>query len=286
MYLTFKALRDEFVSDLSVLYEDREAQNIFYLAFEELFGMNKTDVVLNLAKEADKDQITAMDKLKVQLIDGRPYQYIVGSAWFMNLSFLVNENVLIPRPETEELVQWVMEENDDAELRVLDIGTGSGIIPISLVVSREKWLISACDISQEALAVAMENAEKLLPNAWIDFYPEDILNPRKTYSNKLDIIVSNPPYVLESDKVSMSKSVVDHEPRLALFVENDDVLLFYRHIATYASKNLNDGAKLYFEIHESQGEAVVDLLISHGFTNIDLRRDMQGKDRMVRAIKN
>ena len=286
MYLTFKALRDEFVSDLSVLYEDREAQNIFYLAFEELFGMNKTDVVLNLAKEADKDQITAMDKLKVQLIDGRPYQYIVGSAWFMNLSFLVNENVLIPRPETEELVQWVMEENDDAELRVLDIGTGSGIIPISLVVSREKWLISACDISQEALAVAMENAEKLLPNAWIDFYPEDILNPRKTYSNKLDIIVSNPPYVLESDKVSMSKSVVDHEPRLALFVENDDSLLFYRHIATYASKNLNDGAKLYFEIHESQGEAVADLLTTYGFTNIELRRDMQGKDRMVRAIKN
>jgi len=286
MYLTFKAIRDEFVSDLSALYEEREAQNIFYLAVEELFGMNKTDFALNPAKEVDEDQQTTMNKLKVQLLDGRPYQYIVGSVWFMNLSFLVNENVLIPRPETEELVQGVLEENLDEAIRVLDIGTGSGIIPISLAVSRGKWLISACDISEEALAVAMENAEKILPNTWIDFYPEDILNPKKNYSNKLDIIVSNPPYVLESDKVNMSKSVIDNEPNLALFVENDDPLLFYRHITAYAMQNLDDSGELYFEIHESQGEAIVDLLTSHGFTNIELRRDLQGKDRLVRAIIN
>ena len=212
-----------------------------------------------------------------------PMQQILGYTWFCDQKFLVTPDVLIPRPETEELVHWILNDLDFSRRMVLDIGTGSGCIAISLAKHRGSWSISACDTSNEALVVARRNARELKVVSEIVFYKEDILNPSTLYDSELDVIVSNPPYVLESDKDLMTKQVTEHEPSLALFVPDTDSLRFYREIGTYGLKALKPGGDLYFEIHTDKGNEVLELLKNQGYTDVVLKQDLSGRDRVIRA---
>jgi release factor glutamine methyltransferase len=220
----------------------------------------------------------------MRLKNNEPLQYVTGYADFYNLKFKVNNSVLIPRPETEELVYWILKDHKhQAILRLLDIGTGSGCIPITLKKERSVWDITALDIDENALAVAKENAD--LNKTAIFFIKTDILNPKHdVLTQKFDIIVSNPPYVLAKDKNEMRANVLDFEPHLALFVPDNDPLLFYRHILDFSIKNLNENGKLYFEIHADLGEQTRNLCLQY-FKNVTLEQDMSGRDRMIRCFQ-
>ena len=209
------------------------------------------------------------------LVEEEPLQYILGTAEFMSLEFKVNKHTLIPRPETEELVHWVLQEDFTS---ALDIGTGSGCIAISL--AKQSEAISALDFSKEALEVAKTMQKNEVA---IDFIHADILQ-KPALQQTFDVIVSNPPYVLESDKKLMHTNVLKHEPHTALFVEDEEALVFYNSIADFAQNYLNENGKLFFEIHENKGEEVLQMLQEKGFSKLELRKDMQGKDRMVKAV--
>ena len=196
----------------------------------------------------------------------------------------MNEHTLIPRPETEELVHAIINENPISGLNILDIGTGSGCIPISLAKNLKKANVASADISLEAITKAKENAQ--LNEVKVEFYHRDILKWQDFEWENFDIIVSNPPYVTESEKEKMDDNVLDHEPHTALFVTDHDPLIFYRTIANLAGKHLKQKGKLYFEINESLGKEMIDLLEENNFTNIRLQKDMSGKDRMISAIKS
>ncbi|MBD80095.1 MAG: protein-(glutamine-N5) methyltransferase, release factor-specific [Crocinitomicaceae bacterium] len=222
--------------------------------------------------------IFAMKEMK----EGTPLQYVVGDAEFCGRTFKVNSNVLIPRPETEELVQWLLETNESASPSVLDIGTGSGCIPITIKSELPNSKVSACDVSMNVLKVAISNEK--LNQVEIDWYILDVLSTNQPFKeNQFDIIISNPPYVLKSDMDSMDNNVLEHEPHLALFVDDSDPLLFYRTIADRAKVWLKPGGDLFFEIHEKQGKQVVNLLTEMEYSSIELRKDLSGKDRMVKA---
>jgi release factor glutamine methyltransferase len=220
-----------------------------------------------------------MKKLKT----GMPIQYAIGKAYFMDLKLKVNEHTLIPRPETEELVSWVISEHDSGSAHnILDIGTGSGCIALALKKQIPDARVSACDISSNALGVAKQNAETL--NLDIQFILDDVLHPvlLKTMES-FDIIVSNPPYVTDAEASSLHVNVRDFEPHQALFVPSNDGLLFYRHIISFAKEKLNSGGRLYVEINENFGEDIVGMLEKEGFSEIELKKDLNKKDRMIRA---
>lgn len=277
-----------YCSQLSSVYEKREAENIAHLAFEQFTGWSRLERMLK--KEAELDN-PAMEKLETalkELLQHKPVQYVIGEAWFYKLKFKVNEQVLIPRPETEELVEWVIGSVSGSlpgADSILDIGTGSGCIAVALKKNLPSFRVSAIDISEQALAVAKENAARY--DEEIDFMRMDVLQSQQAaVLPSFDIIVSNPPYVKQSEKGPMRKNVLDYEPHLALFVPDEDPLKFYRAIAVVAKEKLNPGGRLFFEINESLGEAVAGLLQEKGFTGIELRKDLSGKDRMVRAALN
>ena len=214
-----------------------------------------------------------------------PIQYIINEAWFAGMRFYVDKNVLIPRPETEELVEWVVEEYrmQNAELRILDVGTGSGCIAITLknkLPGAEVW---ACDISDQALNIARINADAL--HATIDLVPLNFLDPdQRQQLPGIDVIVSNPPYVPQNERVEMKKNVVEYEPSTALFVTDDDPLIFYKAIAEFGREKLNKGGSIYAEIHEDLGQAIKYLFLSEGYQTVQLKKDLQQKDRMIKAI--
>jgi release factor glutamine methyltransferase len=285
MYSTLRAIKTQFENELSDTYNEREVQQLFYRVVHFVTGLTRTDVVLDVDRELPADHLEDLSDILHRLKQNEPIQYIEEQAYFLDDVYYVNQHVLIPRPETEELVQWILEIHDSTPRRVLDIGTGSGIVPVSLAKNRTKWQVFACDVSNEALVVARRNAREILHMNEVQFYHEDILNPKTEYHTPLDIIVSNPPYVLYSDKNQMAKNVLDYEPHLALFVEDEDPLLFYREIAKYGQENLAVNGWLYFEIHEDLADKMKELLAHLGYSEIDLRNDMQGKARMVRAKK-
>jgi len=241
MYSSLNGIRQHFKTELSHRYSPRETEQLFYRLLSTCLGISKTDAILSLRNEipTEKQEVmqTALDKLKA----GTPVQYIDNTAFFMDDTFYVDDSVLIPRPETEELVKLLLDENSEAEMQVLDIGTGSGVIPICLSKNRPNWVVRACDISNEALVVARRNANDILKHSSVAFYKEDILSPKTQYAQSLDAIVSNPPYVLDSDKQEMKDQVLDFEPHLALFVPDNDPLLFYASITDYAKRNLKKG---------------------------------------------
>jgi len=211
-----------------------------------------------------------------------PIQYILGETEFYGLPFRVNDSVLIPRPETEELVDWIRSENNRNEaLNILDIGTGSGCIAIALKHEFPNAAVEAFDISDKALETARSNAG--LNKLDVEFSKVDILNVADQ-SKKWDIIASNPPYIPELEKSEIEANVLEHEPHLALFVPDNDPLLFYRHIALFAKKQLNPNGKLYFEIHRDYGKECMELLASLGFSEIELRKDISGNNRMIRSV--
>ena len=285
MYSSLNGIRKQFRDELSGEYSDRIANQLFYRLLESFFGIKKTDAVLAPDKElpaAQRDEL--YDALK-RLTEKEPVQYIDNTAYFMDDAFYVDHSVLIPRPETEELVQLILNQHNQHALKVLDIGTGSGAIAVNLAKHRNNWSIYACDVSNEALVVARRNGRELLKNTEVAFYQEDILQPKSFYTSGLDVIVSNPPYVLEADKSDMQEQVLKHEPHAALFVSNDNPLLFYNAIVKYASDNLKQSGALYFEVHELYADKVAQLLSASDYLNVKVCDDLQGKPRIVSGLK-
>lgn len=267
------------------LYGDREAANIADIVIEHVTGFQRIDRITNKQFPLSQSQETLLKHYTDQLLQHTPVQYILHEAWFAGMKFYVDENVLIPRPETEELVEWILEEVSDARFQVsslLDIGTGSGCIPVALKKKLPAVDVHALDISPEALNVAQKNAT--VHDAPVIFHRMDILDKSEWGTLQFfDIIVSNPPYIRKSEGHDMNNNVLLHEPHLALFVPDEDAVLFYRAIAAFGSEHLNNDGKLFFEINEALGVEVKHVIEQYGYTNIELKKDMQGKDRMVKA---
>lgn len=269
-------------TELKGLYPETEIRSFTNLIIEKLTGYSRTQIILNkntLFSDIQRHEIESFIRLLKKHV---PIQYILGETEFYGLPFMVNDSVLIPRPETEELVDWIRSENNRAEvLNILDIGTGSGCIAIALKHEFTNAAVEAFDISDKALETARSNAA--LNKLDVEFSKVDILNV-VVQNKKWDIIVSNPPYIPELEKSEIEANVLEHEPHLALFVPDNDPLLFYRHIALFAKKQLTPGGKLYFEIHRDYGKECVELLASLGFSEIELRKDISGNNRMIRSV--
>lgn len=275
-FLLLRELRD--------IYSPEEAGLITDWVMEAITGSRKAERMIY-----KKQPLTAKEDQQVQqylkrLLQYEPVQYILQEAWFYGMKFHVNPHVLIPRPETEELAEWIIKDHGSAgPLSLLDIGTGSGCIAISLKKKIPAATVAACDISEEALAVAKENAAS--HKTAISFIQLDFLDEREWKKmDQYDIIVSNPPYIPQSEARTMNANVVKYEPATALFVPDNNALLFYEAIARFGQAHLKPGAYSYVEIHESLGQAAIGLFLQYNYTPL-LKKDMQGKDRMIRAVK-
>lgn len=283
---TVKDVSAEFRKELSALYDTKEIDSLCMIVLAEITGTSSAKIKAFPELEIPEEQSTKINQTLIRLKTGEPVQYILGHTEFFGLPFKVNPSVLIPRPETEELVEWIISSAENSQLtaeRILDIGTGSGCIAISLKKNLDAK-VSAIDISDAALNTAKQNAELNYVN--INFIHADILNLKSELGNsKFEIIVSNPPYVTLEDKKQMHLNVTDFEPHNALFVPEDDPLIFYKEIADFAAKHLEKGGLLFFEINESYSEEMIGLLNSRAFINIELRKDMSGKFRMMKAVK-
>lgn len=284
--MLLKNYKTTFLNELSALYDEKEIDSFFYLILESFHRKKRIDLALEPEMEMDALQLLRWESALAELKKQKPIQYILGETEFYGLPFLVNENVLIPRPETEELVALILAEGkgkrEKGKVRILDIGTGSGCIPIALKKNLPEAEVSAIDVSEEALATAMKNAE--LNQVDVHFRLQDILAAQDLESS-FDIIVSNPPYVRYLEKIEIQPNVLQYEPHLALFVADNDALLFYRKITALAQKHLTPKGKLYFEINQYLGKETVALVESFGFTEVRLHQDIYGNDRMISAVK-
>ncbi len=280
--MTVKELRVSFVNELSKIYEPEEVLSLFYMLTEAIIGYTRIEVAVNLSKKLTNDEVERFAETLKRLKTQEPIQYIIGEVHFYESSFFVDKNVLIPRPETEELVDWIVKDQKGRQnsLKILDIGTGSGCIAISLAKSLPNAKVYALDVSEKALEMAKKNAMK--NQVAVKFVKEDILETKSLFQN-FDIIVSNPPYVRELEKQEMKPNVLDNEPSGALFVSDNDPLLFYNKITVLAQKSLLDNGRLYFEINQYLGEETKSMIEDKGFVAVDLRKDMYGNDRMIRA---
>lgn len=279
--MSLNDIKQSLKKQLADQYESIELNPILSILTEHITGWDQLQQALNKETKLNETQILAFDKAAAELKAGKPIQYVIGKAWFMGEAYSVNEHVLIPRPETEELVDWILEyaEIKGTALRILDIGTGSGCIAIALKKALPDSNVSAIDISTNALKVAADNASIL--NAAIEFVPLDILNTA-FLPDQYDVIVSNPPYIPMHEMENMEMQVAAQEPNIALFVPDEDPLVFYKAIARLAKLHLKPNGQLFFEIHFDQGEALVKLLDEMHF-HAELREDLFGKDRMIRA---
>ena len=281
-----KEYRTQFIQELTPIYDAGEAESFFYLILEEKHQLRRIDLALHPDLVFSEAEIVVWNSILEQLKLEIPVQYLLGKTSFYGLDFEVNENVLIPRPETEELVEWILSNNriiqksnpETSGLKILDIGTGSGCIAISLAKNIPNAAVFAIDVSEKALATAKKNAEHNAVE--VTFINQNILET-EDLRQQFDIIVSNPPYVRNLEKEEIKKNVLDNEPHLALFVEDNDALIFYKKIAELAQKNLSENGQLYFEINQYLGKETVDLLEKMNFKNIELRKDIYGNDRMI-----
>jgi len=269
-------------NDLQGFYPDREIQQFIVIIFEHLLKYTKIDIHLKGNEPISDEIFQQTNDIVLQLKQYRPIQYITGRAHFYNMYFIVNGQVLIPRQETEELVKWIIDDHSGKKVRILDIGTGSGCIAISLAKTLNNAMVEAVDVSPEALSVALKNS--VLNEVTINFIKADMLIRQFAPFEKYDIVVSNPPYVRKSERNMMGKNVPGHEPSIALFVSDEDALIFYRVISEFGLKFLKPGGYLYFEINEAFGNEVTALLKQAGYNNVTLRKDINGKDRMVKAV--
>ncbi|AOW18945.1 protein-(glutamine-N5) methyltransferase, release factor-specific [Polaribacter vadi] len=293
--MVIKDFKNFFKNSLSEIYPTTEIDSFFFLLMEEYLDLQRIDTVLKPDFKIDEENLSILKNALARLQKEEPIQYIIGKTEFYGLPFLVDENTLIPRPETEELVEWILEEvgswkfeagsemlevGNDKSLSILDIGTGSGCIPISLAKNLSEVKISAIDVSVEALKIAKKNAA--LHKVAVNFLQVDILQTEKL-PQKFDIIISNPPYVRELEKVEIQNNVLQNEPHLALFVSDKNPLIFYDKIADLAKNNLTQNGLLFFEINQYLGKETCDLLEDKGFKNISLKKDLFGNDRMIKA---
>ena len=280
--MLLKEIKEIYHRELDEIYPREEVDSMFYIMIEHFLGLERfilaIDPEIVITKEEEQYMFEGLSKLKKE----QPIQYVLGETTFMDLKFMVNESVLIPRPETEELVNWVLEdiENINDVSEIIDIGTGSGCIAISLAKLKPNLEVSAIDISGSALELAKKNA--LLNEVDVQFNLVDILKTG-SLSKKYDIIISNPPYVREMERDKMRNNVLQNEPYSALFVPDENPLLFYRAIAEIAKESLKENGMLYFEINQYLGEEVKTLLKNFNFSDVELRKDIIGKDRMIKA---
>ncbi len=313
--MNIKHYRTHFIQELSSIYDVGESESFFYLILEEKQKLKRIDLALNPDLTFSNEEIEYWNSILEQLKKEIPIQYLLGKTSFYGCEFEVNSNVLIPRPETEELVDWIIQSQKleirsgklevgsqklkagSQKINILDIGTGSGCIAISLAKNIPNAQVFAIDVSEKALATAQKNA--VMNEVEVHFIKADILNTDdlKKFSTShrrpepvegslptyFDIIVSNPPYVREMEKQEIKKNVLDNEPHLALFVDDNDALIFYRKIAELSTKNLSPNGQLFFEINQYLGKEMMELLEKMGFKNIELRQDIYGNDRMIRG---
>jgi release factor glutamine methyltransferase len=281
--MTFKEIKSSFSSELSPLFDEQEIDSFFYLVLEKYHQLKRVDLALQTNLKVSESELVQWKLVLEQLKNQKPIQYIVGETFFCDLIFKVNEHTLIPRPETEELVYWILEEikkQNKFNSTIVDIGTGSGCISISLKKNLPESTVFAIDISEEALKIAKENAKT--NEVDVHFFQKNILET-SDLQNQFDVIVSNPPYVRQLEKAEINTNVLAFEPHLALFVSDEDPLIFYRKIAELAQQNLKPNGLLFFEINQYLGKETVLLLTDLGFKNIELRKDIYGNDRMIRA---
>lgn len=277
--MNIREYRAFFLDTLSKAYDAAEAESLFYICLEELKGWKKVDLAMNSNAELDRVELVKWNEVLTQLEQERPIQYIFGNAHFYGLEFFVDENTLIPRPETEELVEWIINENKGKkDIKILDIGTGSGCIAITLAKNLPQAKVYAIDVSKDALAKARGNAVR--NGADVTFIEKDIL-VADSLPESFDVIVSNPPYVRNLEKQEIKNNVLQYEPHLALFVDDNDPLLFYRKIAKLGDSSLTGNGKIYFEINQYLGPQTVTMLQEEGYKNVILKKDIYGNDRMV-----
>lgn len=293
--MLLKQYKKHFFNSLKDIQDEQEIESFFFILTEYLHHLTRVEVALQPNFELSDTEIEKWNSILIQLQQDKPIQYITSEAWFYGLRFEVNENTLIPRPETEELVEWILNSpitQNPSPINILDIGTGTGCIPIALKANLSQANVIAIDVSKKALEVAKRNAES--NKVEINFIQANILDvedllilptPNSQLPASIDIIVSNPPYVRNIEKLEIKKNVLDYEPHLALFVEDTDALLFYRKIAQLALKSLSPNGLLFFEINQYLGKETVELLQNLGFKNIELKKDIFGNDRMVKSEK-
>lgn len=288
--MTLNEARTILTKELKPIYDNGELRNIIDLVLEHITSMPRSEQVKTKLAYLTCTQLESIDLITERLKNNEPVQYVLGEAWFGGIKFKVNKNVLIPRPETEELVDWVIKEGQksnpdnyrDKSQNILDIGTGSGCIPITIKKKLAHATVSAIDVCSEALFVATENA--IEHNTDVDFILLDFLDEEKWQQlGQFDIIVSNPPYVKQSEEDGMHVRVKEFEPHEALFVPDNDALLFYEKLSDFSLKHLKKGGNLFVEINETLGGAVMNLFESAGFTDTELKKDMHGRDRMVKT---
>lgn len=288
--MTIQQASRQLVTRLSHLYEKREAGNIAELVMENITGWKRINRLLNKQHVLPAAQINLLEQYTTQLLQHRPVQYVLGEAWFYGMKLHVDEHVLIPRPETEELVDWAVHDIVSGERRndkisLFDVGTGSGCIAMALKKELPLACVYACDVSKEALQVAGKNA--LLNDLQISFLECDFLQQEQW--NRLpdvDVLISNPPYIPLADQAAMHLNVLQYEPRLALFVHDDDPLIFYKAIARFVQTRLCSTGSVYMEIHEGMAASVTEMFRIYGFENAICKQDLQGKDRMLKLVKN
>ena len=272
--------KDFIKSELKDLYSPDEISSLTRLILEKEFAIPFADILACKFNHLSDAEMQKLTEIVGKLKNSEPIQYILGETDFFGLAFYVNGSVLIPRPETEELVQWVLESAENKPIKILDIGTGSGCIAVTLAKKLPSAEVHAWDISEDALEVARKNAER--NGVKVIFSKRDMLR-EPVSDEKFDIIVSNPPYVTEVEKTEMQENVLNFEPHLALFVPDDNALVLYEKIANFALTNLNNGGQLFFEINRAKGADIARLLEEKGFKNIELRKDISGNERMVMA---
>lgn len=273
------AAQQRLFKNLITIYPESEALSIASIVLEDSFGIKN----ISVDKELTTAEVEQLDQIIERLLSKEPVQYVMGMTYFYGYPFTVNPSVLIPRPETEELIYWILSDRKGQKnLSIIDIGTGSGCIPITIKLKQNTWNVNAIDVSETALATARKNAKNL--KADIKFQQLNFLNQDEVNTlPKYDIIVSNPPYIPHEERHLMPDHVLDHEPELALFVENDDALIFYRQLAQFAQNHLNPDGALYVETNEYNAKEVKALFEEYGLENVEIQEDMQGKERMVRG---
>ena len=281
--------RKYYASELEKIYGSDEANALIMILLEHYFGIDRVKIAMDPELRLSESELLTLHFAIKELLKNKPVQYILGETEFCGMRFFVDENVLIPRPETEELVNQLIScsvnQLHSPSFRILDIGTGSGCIAISLAKLLKNSVVTAVDVSEKALKVAKKNAETNGVN--VNFIKDDILNPKnqELIDNQYDIIVSNPPYVCESEKTEMRANVLDYEPSSALLVSDTDPLIFYRKIMEFAQKNLKPDGEIWFEINEKLGTEMKNLCLEKGFENVEIIKDFRERDRIVRATK-
>ncbi|MEA1887452.1 MAG: peptide chain release factor N(5)-glutamine methyltransferase [Bacteroidota bacterium] len=281
--LTISSVRQYLVNSLSPYYPEGELNAIIIIILSFISGKNRTFVLGHPHYEIPSYNWFKVKKICSDLKNMMPVQYVTGETEFYGIKLLVTKDTLIPRQETEELVKHVIKENNESSLKVLDIGTGTGCIAISLALNMDKAYVSATDNSTEALEIAALNAKR--NSVTINFINDDILKPATAKYQKYDLVVCNPPYITESEKTAIAKNVLDYEPHNALFVPDNDALIYYRAALDLCKKVLNSGGCLYFEINENKAREMKDLLVEYGYLNIKVINDINCKARITKSIK-